>query len=392
MILERRAFLKALYNTLPRKDRILTGKQLKTIKESPDQIEVFFEDGTSEIGDIVVGCDGVHSTTRDIMWTNANRDHPGMISTEEKKGMNSVSVKGLRLTISAIHTEYTCLLGMGPPVPHLPHELSCTYDKDVSFLLGSVKDHSFFFAFEKIPRHSLFNAPRYTEADAEAAAARVAEHPVAETMVFKEFWKNRTRGCLVDVEQGVLDHWYYSRIVLVGDAVAKVTPNQALGGNSGMESAAVLVNQLQPLLKAGVRPSRAQIVAALQKYQDLRLPRMQQIMSYSRFHTRTQAWRYWPFKMFALYVVPLLGDRFLADDVGAILRGAPRIDFLPCTWPKSNRGFDDEKTALQVTKAGKAPALSILVAFSSLLWYFGYVGWNSSIMVEALKSQSGIEG
>ena len=86
MLLERRAFLRVLYDNLPRKDRVLTGKKLKNIVETPDQIEAFFEDGTSEVGDIVVGCDGVHSAVRAAMWYNANEEHPGVITTDEKKG------------------------------------------------------------------------------------------------------------------------------------------------------------------------------------------------------------------------------------------------------------------------------------------------------------------
>ena len=278
---------------------------------------------------------------------------------------------------------------MGPPIPHLPNELSCTYGKDTSFLLGAQPNQTFFFAFTKVPERNLFSAPRYTDADAEAVATRVADRPVAETVLFGELWKNRTRGCLVDVEQGVLDHWHFGRIVLVGDAVAKITPNQALGGNSGMESAAVLGNVLQPLLKSGIKPSRAQISEAFHRYESLRKPRMQKIMNYSRFHTRVQAWRFLPLKLFALYILPLLPQRFPANDIGDMLRGAARIDFLPCDWPKTRVGFDDEKVTTQPKTQAKAPAIGIVVVFSSLMWALGYLSWGNKLMVQALTAPAG---
>ncbi len=63
---------------------------------------------------------------------------------------------------------------------------------------------------------------RYTEADAEALAASIADHPITESLKFSHLWKNRIRGSLVSLEEGVLDRWHHGRIVLAGDVVHKV--------------------------------------------------------------------------------------------------------------------------------------------------------------------------
>ena len=83
--MERRCFLEVLYESLPDKTRILMNKGAKDIQEDQDGVEVFCQDGTSERGDIVIGCDGVHNKVREIMWENAARLAPGLITANEKK-------------------------------------------------------------------------------------------------------------------------------------------------------------------------------------------------------------------------------------------------------------------------------------------------------------------
>jgi len=46
-------------------------------------------DGSFEEGDILLGCDGVHSTVRELMWKNANQAIPDFITVQEKKSITS---------------------------------------------------------------------------------------------------------------------------------------------------------------------------------------------------------------------------------------------------------------------------------------------------------------
>lgn len=77
--------VKALYDNLPDKTRILTNKCVKGIVETESGVVVEIQDGTSYEGDIVLGCDGVNSVVRDIMWDKANLAVPGYITATEKK-------------------------------------------------------------------------------------------------------------------------------------------------------------------------------------------------------------------------------------------------------------------------------------------------------------------
>lgn len=83
-VLERRTFVQLLYDNLANKSKILTGKRVFDIIHTSSGVRVLFEDGACE-GDIVVGCDGIHSTIRQIMWENANKSLPGLISADEKR-------------------------------------------------------------------------------------------------------------------------------------------------------------------------------------------------------------------------------------------------------------------------------------------------------------------
>lgn len=123
----------------------------------------------------------------------------------------------------AMTTSWNCLLGMGPGEPDLGHEVGAVHNDRYSFLISAQPDKTYWFVFMRVDKpYSAYKKPRYTEKDAEAAAASMAEHPISGTKVFGELWKNRWRGVLVDIEEGVLDHWHFGRSVLVGDAAHKV--------------------------------------------------------------------------------------------------------------------------------------------------------------------------
>ncbi len=57
---------------------------VREVKQSVSGVEVMLNDGTIEIGDMVLGCDGVHSLVRSAMWDHASKTTAGLITAEEK--------------------------------------------------------------------------------------------------------------------------------------------------------------------------------------------------------------------------------------------------------------------------------------------------------------------
>lgn len=74
-----------LFDNLPDKSKIQFKKRVVEIKENSAGVKVFLQDGTCEAGDVVIGCDGVHSFVREAMWKNANERQPGTITAGEKR-------------------------------------------------------------------------------------------------------------------------------------------------------------------------------------------------------------------------------------------------------------------------------------------------------------------
>lgn len=183
---------------------------MKVINQDENGVEVVLADGTVEKGDILIGADGVRSPVRSVMWECANKKTPGLITAKEKTCMK---------------TRWKLLLGMGPAAPELGfNDMTVSHDSNYSLMCLTQPDHCYFSAFFKLDQeYSWPTIKRYTAEEAEEAAASIADHPVSDTIVFGELWKKRERASLIGIEEGVLDHWFNNRIVLVGDCVHKVS-------------------------------------------------------------------------------------------------------------------------------------------------------------------------
>ncbi len=84
LLLERREFLQILYDQLPDRTPIRMGCTVKNVKHTIEGVAVELSDGTLETGDVLLGCDGVHSLVRSAMWDHASSTAAGLITVKEK--------------------------------------------------------------------------------------------------------------------------------------------------------------------------------------------------------------------------------------------------------------------------------------------------------------------
>ncbi|KAL8878770.1 MAG: hypothetical protein Q9192_008371, partial [Flavoplaca navasiana] len=217
-------------------------------------------------------------------------------------------------------------------------------------------NQTYFFVFFKLPKQAKRSFKcRWTSEDADKAADSVASHPISDSLEFGELWRTRIRGQLVSVEEGIFKHWHFGRLVLAGDAAHKVdqpsgpatteliyatqvSPNFALGGNTGMESVVVLANELYRLkeVTSSATPTKEAISTTFQRYQELRMLRVQRIRFLSGLITRLQAFDGILMRCMAQWIIPMLiGDKRIADRLGCLLKGSPKLDFIE--W-ESRRG------------------------------------------------------
>ncbi|EAU36861.1 predicted protein [Aspergillus terreus NIH2624] len=154
LLLERREFLRILYDCLPDKSPFKLGCKVRDITQDSTGVEVILENGAVERGDMVLGCDGVHSLVRQRMWDLANQKIPRIITAQEKTSMV---------------TRWKCLVGMGPPAPALgERDMTVVHDDGYSFLFLTQPDKLFFFVFFRLEHEFCWPERRqYTDADAE---------------------------------------------------------------------------------------------------------------------------------------------------------------------------------------------------------------------------------
>lgn len=103
------------------------------------------------------------------------------------------------------------------------NDMTFVCNKGYTFQFLTQPDAIYFMIHHKLPEPICWSdRVRYTEKDAERVAAQFADHPITESMVFGDLSRSRTRGHLISLEEGVLEHFFFGRTVLIGDAAHKV--------------------------------------------------------------------------------------------------------------------------------------------------------------------------
>ncbi|KAI7771957.1 hypothetical protein LZL87_011650 [Fusarium oxysporum] len=230
--IERRKLLPIMVRHIQRTECVRTSARVASIEESEDHVTVATTDGLSLTADIVVGADGVRSAVR----THIDSKMPENMTADDY-----ISV--------ACSTVY----GMSAPTEGIAAgERFAVYRENQTVIGFTGKDGIvFWFVFENLGQNvPLSQAPRYTEAEAEALCQSVAHTQVTPKLKFEEIYKNRVVAVKIGVEEGVAKGWHTDRAVIVGDAACKTTPAGGQGANQAIESCAVFVNKLMAVRKA----------------------------------------------------------------------------------------------------------------------------------------------
>lgn len=187
--MERRNFLRIVHEQLPDKSKILTGKRVVDVIDKDEGVRVELQDGTIEEGDILIGCDGVHSSVRELMWREANASIPGHISAREKRCKLWPCSRGRPMltlcTVTALVTTYNSLVGVAKTLPGLGiRDMHWVCHRGMSFLILTQPDKTYFFVSWKMPQQMRWpTKAKWSNAEAEKAAASVADLPISDSMV-----------------------------------------------------------------------------------------------------------------------------------------------------------------------------------------------------------------
>lgn len=245
-----------------------------TIESHEQGVTVTVTDGTVYQGSIVIGADGVYSVTRKFMRDAALAEDPKRDWDPE----------------NPFPAQYRCLWASFPRQSE-PGDCFEVPGQDLSAMYLTGRERGWVMLYDKVPEPTT-ERHVYTEKDIEEFAAKIAEYPVTESLKVKDVLAKRTTWGLSDLGEGVAKHWSYGRIVLVGDAIHKFTPNAGLGLNNAIQDIVALANGLNKAIKAAPNGQldSEKLSDIFKTYREQRLEALQGDYSRSALVTRVQAW------------------------------------------------------------------------------------------------------
>jgi salicylate hydroxylase len=245
MTLHRADLQRIIASGLPR-ERVHLGHRLTALADRGDRVKAEFANGHGTTADILVGADGIHSTVRTLLF-----------GAEDPQFAGCVAYRGL------VPVERIADLGLEPgnqswlgPGAHLVH-----YFVSGGRLLN----------FVGWTEHDTWNREDWTDrATVERAlAAFEGWHPQIRRII------SEADTCFIWAlfDRDPLPRWSIGRVTLLGDACHPMYPFMAQGAAQAIEDGAALTT----LLSAGGDP-----VAALRRYEQIRLPRVTRLQQMSR--------------------------------------------------------------------------------------------------------------
>ena len=221
------------------------GCRLVNIVEQADSVVLEFANGRTHEADLVVGADGVRSTTRrwvtgadDALYSGTSAFR-GIVPTEN---------------LPSLPDPHAIQFWMGPD-GHLLH-----------YAIGANGESVNFFAVVETPRIWLHEGSVAEVGEEVPVASFRGWHPAVTEMI--QAASSPIRWGLFTVRP--LLRWYRGRVVILGDAAHGMLPHHGQGANTSIEDAFALAGLL-----AEARPDRLE--ATFSRYQALRRARTRKI-------------------------------------------------------------------------------------------------------------------
>ncbi|OAK96962.1 FAD/NAD(P)-binding domain-containing protein [Phaeosphaeriaceae sp. SRC1lsM3a] len=341
VFIDRQMIIQILYDNLRDKSTVVTGKGVQHVEQHPDHVRVQTTDGTMFTGELLVGADGIYSTVRKEMWRQADQARPGYFPLSDR-------------TNTA--TEYCCIFGISKPTSKVPKCSSFNVmGRGHSYLVATGPNHRvYWFLFKKLSSVAYGiedKYPRYTEDERDALAAEHADDVLNEELRFGELYANRTTATLQALPEVIFSKWHYGRIVTIGDAAHKLNPIGGQGGNSAIEDAAVLTNQLFKLAPTSEEDQAwtdNDISEALERTFSLRYDRVASLVKMSHDLQTLQALDSFFTRILAKFVIPHSSPVSVLDQFSSTARPAARLEMVEIPNRPHAELYDDEKPAKSV--------------------------------------------
>jgi hypothetical protein len=111
-----------MYENLNDKSKIKLRQRIAKVDHREDGVTVTCEDGTTVSGDVLVGCDGVHSVVRNEMWRLAHLHEQKSFDPSDK---------------NLLFAEYQCLFGISSETKGIVEgEVTVNHTQDFSTMIN----------------------------------------------------------------------------------------------------------------------------------------------------------------------------------------------------------------------------------------------------------------
>ncbi|KAK8040994.1 monooxygenase [Apiospora phragmitis] len=316
---QRHQLIKFLFDSLPETAQasILLGKAMEKITSSEDGVTVACDDGTRHEGSIVIGADGVHSKVRLLTRATRFAVEPEELSQDQKTPFTT--------TYRLYFADLPMLPGLAP---------NTKYDANHDGMCAQIvygKDSGAFGLYEKLEKPTCTPKRYYTEEDKEAMLKRWGQLYIAPGRTISDVDSFRLGDTgMINLEEGLIDDWYWKRTVLVGDSVRKLEPHAGLGYNCGVTDLVVLVNKMRKLLLEDKSPGSPSLEDLFHSYQADRAEDTLAMSDTSMKAIRMLAWPDWKYRVIAKYVIPYLPVSSMAvkSIIGPLVAGSPVLEWL----------------------------------------------------------------
>ncbi|KAL5041281.1 hypothetical protein BDW71DRAFT_192104 [Aspergillus fruticulosus] len=325
---ERQRVLRALWRAIKDKSKIHLSTAVTKIEHLDQGVRIKTGDGRVFTGSMVVGADGVHSTTRNEMWRLEEADN---IDTSADR--------------KAIQSKISCIFGISQGLTQVkPTETWKHARQDRHYLCsGAPNGLTFWFLFFKNKKKLPWDRLCYTKEDKEQYAAEFASDQVRTDLTLGDMYQASTSTVLVPVEEFALKRYHFKRIMLLGDSIHRMHPVSGHGGNAAIEDAAFLANRLKEVLENSKRPTDSQLRDIFQKLQEERRPRTDLLTNGASKLAHLEMFSTPLLKLIMLHLYPLVpGENILASLSESMVQSEP-LNYLPLP-PRSKKlvPFDDE--------------------------------------------------
>ncbi|KAL5356121.1 hypothetical protein BJX96DRAFT_185601 [Aspergillus floccosus] len=229
---DRQQLLQILYDNIRHKDRILLKKQVTGIDLIKGGVNVTTADGSTYIGSLVVGADGIHSKVRSIMRALGNELQPGYFTPDEE---------------DRVPCYYRCSFGIAQHVPGwaVGEQNIVTGRGQSQLVVSGPDDRVYWFLFDRLPEVKYGkDIPKYTKQDEAEFVKANATRAITEKVTFGQVFESQLQSTLTPLHEVVFKKWFFKRVITLGDSAHKPNPISGQGGNGAIESCAELVNAI----------------------------------------------------------------------------------------------------------------------------------------------------